>query len=121
VLRDGDQFLAAGAVEPAFRAIGFDPAALSGEGFVPTEYPTILEHAATTAFTSYDKRRMILASREIETHAWRVGSGELRSGFQRLSVMRYQWDVYAKLVREGIDTHACGAPDWTPPNPISIR
>ena len=121
MLRDGDQFLAAGAVEPAFRAIGFDPAALSGEGFVPTEYPTILEHAATTAFTSYDKRRMILASREIETHAWRVGSGELRSGFQRLSVMRYQWDVYAKLVREGIDTHAYGAPDWTPPNPISIR
>lgn len=51
VFRDGDQCLAAGAVEPAFPAIGFDPAALSGKAFAPTEYSTTLEHAATTAFT----------------------------------------------------------------------
>ena len=60
---------------------------------------------------------MILASREIETRAWRIGSGELYAGFQRLSVMRHQWDVYAKLARSGVAVHAYGAPDWTPPDP----
>ena len=116
VLHDGDRFLAASPVEPAYRAIGFDSGTFSGSAFEPIEYPMILEHAATTAFTAYDKCRMILASREIETRAWRVGEGELYAGFQRLSVMRHQWDIYATLARSGVAVHAYGIPDWTPPS-----
>ncbi|PSQ20664.1 histidine kinase [Halobacteriales archaeon QS_8_65_32] len=116
MLHDGERFLAAGPVEPAHRSLAFDPAAFSGESLESDGYPEILEHAATTAFTSYDKRRMILASREIETRAWQVGNGELYAGFRRLSVMRHQWDVYAKLARTGVAVHAYGAPDWTPPD-----
>ena len=116
MLHDGERFLAAGPVEPAHRSLAFDPAAFSGESLESDGYPEILEHAATTASTSYDKRRMILASREIETRAWQVGNGELYAGFRRLSVMRHQWDVYAKLARTGVAVHAYGAPDWTPPD-----
>lgn len=118
VLRDGDRFLAAGPVEPAYRAIEFDPAAFSGTDLGVERYPAILEHAATTAVTSYDKRRMILASREIETDAWRVGAGELHADFQRLSLLDHQRDVYAKLAGRNIDVHVYGVPDWTPPEDL---
>lgn len=117
VLHDGERVLAASPLDEVIRAVGFDPAAFE-PGF---EYdrPDVLRHVETTTFVSYDKRRMILASREVEERAWRAGGGRLYAGFQRLSRLRPQWPVYEKLTRAA-DVRVYGLRDWEPPGEITI-
>ncbi|MFC7155143.1 DICT sensory domain-containing protein [Halomarina halobia] len=80
-------------------------------------YRPILDHLDETMFTSYDTRQMIAASREIEDRAWRVGSGELHAGFQKLSVLGTQLDVYEQLGgRRNLDVHAYAVPDGEVPD-----
>jgi DICT domain-containing protein len=63
-------------------------------------------------FTSYDTRQMVAASREIEDRAWRLGEGSLHAGFQQLSILSDQMEVYTRLAsREGLDVHAYACPD----------
>lgn len=68
-----------------------------------------------TVFSTLDRRQLLATSREIEDRAWRVGSGRLDVGFQSLSKLRAQVDIYTALVARGLDVHLYGAPDWTPP------
>lgn len=77
------------------------------------------KHVETTTFVSYDKRRMILASREIEERAWRAGGGRLYAGFQRLSRLRPQWPVYGNLTA-AVDVRVYGLRDWEPAGEITI-
>ena len=77
----------------------------------------ILDHLDETMFTSYDIGQMVAASREIEDRAWRVGSGTLRSGFQKLSILEDQMDIYEQLAQKGsLDVHAYGFPDTDVPS-----
>jgi hypothetical protein len=72
----------------------------------------ILDHLDETMFTSYDTRQMVAASREIEDRAWRLEDGALHAGFQHLSILADQMDVYTRLAsREGLDVHAYAYPD----------
>jgi DICT domain-containing protein len=73
--------------------------------------PDALDAIDETAFTSYDERRMIGASRRIERTAWEGGEGELHTGLQTLAKAKSQWRLYTKLGLE-LDTHLYGAPDW---------
>jgi DICT domain-containing protein len=73
--------------------------------------PPVLNHIDTRTFTSMNVRRMVLASREIETMAHRVGEGTLHSGFQKLSRVRTQTSIYRKLVDAGLDVHIYGVDD----------
>ncbi len=50
-----------------------------------------------TLFSSYDRRQMVATSREIEERAWRVGTGQLYTGFQRPAALRDQTDVYERF------------------------
>lgn len=115
VLHDDGDTLAAGRLDDIHRALHFDPALVSADGFDQVTYPTLLRHVDDTSFAAYGKRRMVLASREIEELAWRTRGGVLRSGFQRLSVFRDQWPLYADIGRRGVETHVYGQPDWHPP------
>jgi DICT domain-containing protein len=81
----------------------------------------ILDRLDETTFTSYGRREMLAASREIEDRAWRIGRGELHSGFQRLSVFETQLDVYTRLSeRETLTVHAYGTPDTSVPEQESF-
>ena len=84
--------------------------------------PPVLNHIDTRTFTSMNVRRMVLASREIETMAHRVGDGSIHSGFQELSRVRAQIPVYRKLVDGGLDVHLYGADegDDVPPRLESL-
>ncbi len=84
-------------------------------GFADGEYEDILSHLKETTFTSYDIGQLLSASREIEDRARRVGDGTVHAGFQRVSVMHDQQTIYADLARRGIDVHAYGVPDTSPP------
>ncbi|NEU58255.1 DICT sensory domain-containing protein [Halorussus sp. MSC15.2] len=115
VLQDDGEFLAAADLDTLRRAVTFESGLIEADDFGTTQVPEILKHVDDTTFTAYGKRRMILASREIEERAWRTGGGELHAGFQRLSLFRDQWDLYARIADRGVHVHAYGLPDWEPP------
>jgi hypothetical protein len=76
-----------------------------------TEPPAVLGRLADTFFESFDKRRMVMASRLVEFRAWNVGSGVLHAGFQDLGKVDYQRSTYQNLADSGVDVHVHGAPD----------
>ncbi|MFB6301098.1 MAG: DICT sensory domain-containing protein [Halobacteriales archaeon] len=130
ILHDGETLEAAGSVAELYQAVSFGDGLLETEEFDRTSYPELLTHVDNTAFSTYDKRRMIIASREIEETAWHEGTPffdsatdpqlSLYSGFQRLSLFRDQRDLYSQLVDRGIDVHVYGLPDWTPSESLDV-
>ncbi len=79
-----------------------------------TERPAVISELSDNYFESYDKQRMIMASRLVEFRAWNVGAGELHAGFQQLSKLDHQPEVYRNLASSAVDTHVYGEPDRTP-------
>ena len=75
----------------------------------------LLKLLGDTVFSSFDRRQMLATSREIEDRAVRLGRGTLYAGFQRLSALRDQVDVYRTIGRTpGLEVHVYGQPDWEP-------
>ena len=60
----------------------------------------LFEFLENTLFTSYDRRQMLAASREIEERAWRTDAGTLFVGFQNSTALASQVSVYERLVGE---------------------
>ncbi|PSQ32771.1 histidine kinase [Halobacteriales archaeon SW_12_69_24] len=93
------------------------PDADTEPAFDDAAYSPILDHLDETLFTSYDIGQMVAASREIEDRAWRIGSGTLYSGFQTLSILTEQLDVYERLAAgDQLEVHAYAAPDADVPD-----
>lgn len=65
-----------------------------------TDTADLFDFLANTLFSSYDRRQMLAATREIEERAWRVGAGRLYTGFQREQAVTTQQQVY-----EGLASH----------------
>ncbi|WP_439026948.1 DICT sensory domain-containing protein [Haloarchaeobius sp. DT45] len=81
----------------------------------------LLELLDDTVFRSLDKRQLLAASREIEDRAWRVGRGELHTGFQRLSALKEQVVVYEQLASRGdLSVHVYGRLDWSPESMVNV-
>lgn len=110
VLHEGEEFIAASGMDELYANVTGD-AMLDAERFDRIERPTVLRHVDDRTFTSYDRRRMIIASREIERRAWRERGGELHTGFQRLSLLESQEAIYDRLRESGVDVHVYGEPD----------
>lgn len=66
-----------------------------------TNHAELFDFLDNTVFTSYDRRQMLAAAREIEERAWRVGDGVLRTGFQRGAALAAQAPVYERLAGRG--------------------
>jgi hypothetical protein len=115
VLHDDGEFLAAADLDDLRRTVTFEAGLLDASEFEETMVPDVLKHVSDTTFTAYGKQRMILASREIEERAWRARGGQLHSGFQRLSLLRDQWDLYERIGDRGVSVHVYGVGDWEPP------
>jgi DICT domain-containing protein len=79
-------------------------------------YGPLLEALDDTTFSAYDRPRMVRAAREIEDRAFRVGTGTLHAGFQRLSALADQRETYRALgALSDLEVHVYGEPDWSPP------
>lgn len=82
--------------------------------FEPETYEPILDELDETTFSSYTRQDMVAASKEIEDRAWRIGSGEVYAGFQRLGVLESERDAYERLASpDNLDVHAYATPDGT--------
>lgn len=107
---DEPGFVILRSADDSFRgALGLDQfdAVLSPEIHPPwelrgssAETTALFDFLANTLFSSYDRRQMLAAAREIEERAWRVGTGRLYAGFQREPAVDAQADVYERLAEE---------------------
>ncbi|GAB3682061.1 DICT sensory domain-containing protein [Salinarchaeum chitinilyticum] len=84
-------------------------------GFDTREYADVLRHLQETTFTSYDRSRMLQATREIEDRAFRIGHGELHAGFQTLDRLREEGQLYRDLADRGLRVTAYAAPGGESP------
>lgn len=108
VLADDDQFVTAADIGTVLQP----DTETTTPGFEGEAYRPILDHLDETMFTSYDIEQMVAASREIEDRAWRIGKGSLHSGFQKLSILSGQMNIYEQLAeKDGLDVHAYATPD----------
>ncbi|WP_439026010.1 DICT sensory domain-containing protein [Haloarchaeobius sp. DT45] len=80
-------------------------------GIDDSAHAALLGPLKETTFTSYDRTEMMAVTREIEDRAFRVGTGTLWAGFQRLSRFDFQTDVYRRLATTDLDLHVFGYPD----------
>jgi DICT domain-containing protein len=102
-----DQFVTAASIDDIL-----SQAAPNAPEFEEGSYRPILDHLDETMFTSYDTGQMVAASREIEDRAWRLGKGQLHAGFQMLSILDDQMDVYKQLAeKDRLEVHAYAYPD----------
>lgn len=90
-------------------------------GISDAKYGHLLSHLKETTFASHDTETMLYTSREIEDRARRVGAGTIHAGFQRCSVIADQRAIYTDLAGRGLDVHAYGVPDTTPPDLGGVR
>ena len=72
------------------------PWAVSESG---AEFSEVFDFLDSTLFTSFSRRQMLAASREIEERAWRVDQGALYVGFQNSAAVSAQVPVYNQFVR----------------------
>jgi DICT domain-containing protein len=79
---------------------------------VEAAYRRLTSLLPDTVFSSLDRRQLLAASREIEDRAWRIGTGRLDAGFQTISKLRAQTDVYTALCERGLDVHLYGLVDF---------
>ncbi|MGB9965269.1 DICT sensory domain-containing protein [Halobacterium sp. CBA1126] len=114
VLHDGSEYLAATSLGSLYRVIRPDSPLIEASDPGEIAYPELFEHIDQSVFTDYGRDRMVVASREIESSAHRLG-GRLHAGFQRLSNLRPQYRLYERLAAAGVDTHIYGRPNWTVP------
>lgn len=115
VLHDGETFRAAASLDDVYPAIDPQSSMLAASDPEHIEYPDLLREIDQSVFTDYGRRRMTVASREIEEHAYRNG-GRLHAGFQSLSNAKPQARLYRSLAgAEAVETHLYGVGDWAPP------
>lgn len=85
------------------------------------EQPAVVTRLTDNFFEAYDKQRMVMASRMVEFRAWNVGAGELHAGFQQLSKLDHQPEVYRNLASSDVDVHVYGEPDRKPLPELDLR
>lgn len=78
------------------------------------ERPAVVVRLRDNYFESVDKQRMIMASRIVEFRAWNADAGELHAGFQQLSKLDHQPDVYRNLAASDVEVHVYGEADREP-------
>jgi hypothetical protein len=114
VLHDGPEYVEAAELGDVYAAIRPDSPLIEETDPGDIDYPDLLRAIDETVFTDYGRRRMTLASRDIEAYAHRNG-GTLHAGFQELSNVKPQRRLYRNLADAGVDTHLYGSRDWDVP------
>ena len=115
-LSDGDGVYTATDIESFYDSLEDRDRVLGADGA-----GGVLDHLDETLFTSWSIERMVAVSREIEDRAWRVSEGALHAGFQTLSTLQGERDLYERLGDSAVDVHAYAVPDIDPPAHSSFR
>ena len=115
-LSDDDGVIAAASLDQFRRSLDRTERPI---GIEESPYRPILDELDETMFTSWSIDQMMSATREIEDRAFRVGSGSLHAGFQTVSTLVGEHEVYENLGDSGLDVHAYAAPDEEPPETTS--
>lgn len=106
VVRDDDTFL--GAVPASRLQTLLEPpiGELADAADDQAGRTALFELLDNTLFASLNRRNLLVASREIEQFARRIGRGRLEVGFQRAAAFEAQRAIYARLVAETeLDIH----------------
>lgn len=111
VLHRKGEFLAADRFEDVHTAAMGREAVASPDSLETMPYPTVLDAVDHTIFEGYDKSTMIGISRGVEQFAWRAAEGEIHAGFQRLSLIDQQREIYESLADRGVGVHVYGQAD----------
>lgn len=119
LLHEDGEFRAASDLRTVARRADLEASLAAGLENVPV--PDVLRAIDDRTFSEFGKRRMIVASREIEKRAYDVGEGSLYTGFQRLSLVRSQRRIYDALGDSGVDVHVFGYPDWEVPDSVGVE
>lgn len=85
-----------------------------------TPPPAVVEGLSDNYFESYDKGRMVMASRIVEFRAWNVGEGILHAGFQHLSNFEPQRSTYRNLTNTDVSVQLYGVPDGGRPGELGL-
>lgn len=112
-LRSNDKREASDDVSTVLRYVeAWDDAFSAGLGMEP---PSVVDSLDDTFFESYDKQRMVMASRIVEFRGLNTGEGTLHAGFQDLAKIDFQRSTYRHLSETGLDVHVYGtaAPETT--------
>ncbi len=120
VLHEGPEMIAASDLAAVYRRIDPKEGLTGSTDLAGVDVPDVLQHVDDTTFTAFGKRRMIIASREMEQRAWQAGEGTVYAGFQELSRVAGQESIYTDLADTGITTHVFGLPDWSPPAEMGV-
>jgi hypothetical protein len=84
-----------------------------------TGYRAVVELLDDAVFAGLDRRQLLATSREFEDRAWRVGTGTIHAGFQRLDAYRAQRPLYDRLAEEtNLDVHVYAVVE-DPPDDIA--
>ncbi|MFD1587543.1 DICT sensory domain-containing protein [Halorientalis brevis] len=121
VLHDDGEFVAASDFRDVYSHVDIETGLHTATELGEFEYPDVLRHVDDTTFSEFGKRRMIIASREIEKRAWDVGDGQLHTGFQRLSLVESQHRIYRKLGESEVETHVYGVSDAAVSDAIDVN
>jgi DICT domain-containing protein len=120
VLHDGDEFVEATDLRSLYQFVQPDSPLLDVTNPDAIEYPDLFDEIDQSLFTDYGYDRMVVTSREIESYAHQHG-GTLHAGFQTLSNLEPQYQLYERLADAGVETHIYGAPDWDVSTDVHVR
>ncbi len=114
VVRNEAGFVGAVALTAVDRVVSPSPPTL---GTPPDEdVRALLSVFADVGFASFDRHQLLVVSREIENLAWRVGTGELHTGFHAADAFRAQADGYERMaVETALDLHVYLHDPWRNP------
>lgn len=121
VLHNDDEFVAASDFRDVYTHVDVETGLHTVTDLDGFEYPDVLRSVDDTTFSEFGKRRMIMASREIEKRAWNVDDGRLYTGFQRLPLVESQQRIYRKLGASPIETHVYGLPTGDVPESVDVH
>lgn len=113
VLHD-DELVEATGLRSLYRVVSPNSPLLGVTDPADIEYPDLFDEVDQSVFTDYGRSRMVVVSREVESHAYRHG-GTLHAGSQTFSKLKPQYRLYERLADAGVETHVYGAPDWDVP------
>jgi DICT domain-containing protein len=116
VLHDAEEFVAASSLRSVYEYADPEVGANTATDIATVDVPDVVGALDSTTFSDYGKQRMIIASREVEKRAWKRRRGTIHAGFQRLSLVESQRNIYAKLAATPLDVHVYGVPDGDPPD-----
>lgn len=129
LLHDGEDPVAVSTLDELYGSalgVNIDRYVTGDHGLDDIETPDVVTDIGPVLIPGERENKYVLTqvSRHIEAMAYKTGSGELHSGFQRLSRLtneRGTRRVYERLAATDLGVHVYGVPDAQPELPVAVH